>query len=100
MRLPLPNQLKTRDGTLEKDARLKNAFITKRGDKPEVNKRPGMALISDIGETSGQGLFGYNGEAYAVVNDKFWYDLEGTPASISLTVTAADQPFDFAAGPV
>jgi hypothetical protein len=100
MRLQLSNQLKTRDGTLTKDARLKNCFVTKRGELFEVDKRQGIDLYAAIGESPGQGLFGYNGDAYAIANDKFWYDLDGTPTSINLTVTTADQPFDFAAGPV
>jgi hypothetical protein len=100
MRLQLPNQLKTRDGSLTKDARLKNAFVTKRGENFEVNKRHGTDLFVALGESPGQGLFGYNGDVYAIANDKFWYDLDGTPTSISLTVTTADQPFDFTAGPV
>jgi hypothetical protein len=100
MRLQLPNQLKTRDGTLTKDARLKNAFVTKRGENFEVDKRQGTTIYAALGEAPGQGLFGYNGEAYAIANDKFWYDLDGTPTSISLTVTTPDQPFDFTAGPV
>ena len=58
MRLPLASTLKTRDGTLDKDARLLNAVVD---TKQRVLKRPGLIATYEVATPgAGLGLFVIN----------------------------------------
>lgn len=66
MRLPLPTDLITRDGTTSKDAKLVNAFV----DDGLVFKRPAAnsALATSTGQAQGA-IFAVNSLVYAVNAD-------------------------------
>jgi len=70
MRLPLYNPLESRDGTLAKDAALKNAVVEVEGDVLIMAKRPGIVRIaSGVLGGMAQGLVGLVGITYAIVSD-------------------------------
>jgi hypothetical protein len=52
MRLTLANALQSRDGTLTKDARIKNGYIDSEERTPNVIKRPGISLVQTTGDGS------------------------------------------------
>ena len=65
MRLPLPTDLNTRDGTLTKDARLVNAFV----DDSSVFKRPAVNTATVTYTGIAQGGLWFNNHAYTVNGD-------------------------------
>lgn len=68
-RIPMAQQISTRDGTLSKDAKLVNCMVEKSGEKVVVTKRPGMYTFAQFPVGLGQGLFTINGVPYAMFND-------------------------------
>ncbi len=66
MRLPLPSDLNTRDGTLTKDARMVNAFV----DDGNIYKRPAVnsALATATGQAQG-GIYDTNSLGYFINGD-------------------------------
>lgn len=70
MRLPLSVPLESRDGTLAKDAKLKNSIVENIEGVLMVIKRPGISLNSRIVENgTAQGVFSLNGVPYAIADD-------------------------------
>lgn len=65
MRIPIATDLSTRDGTLTKDAILKNAFV----DEGSVFKRPAINTPSATYSGTAQGGLGFNNHAYTVNGD-------------------------------
>lgn len=75
MRIHLANTLESRDGTLAKDARLKNAVVEVIEGQPTVVKRPGVGNGTTVvsgGGVAGQGLFGFGGKAYSIIDDTLY----------------------------
>ena len=74
VRLPLSADLESRDGTLARDARMKNALLEQiEGDVWAV-KRPGVTNATDVagGAAAGQGMISLNGQVYIVAGDKLY----------------------------
>lgn len=69
VRLPIAGSLESRDGTLEKDARLKNCVVEVIEGKPWAVKRPGIGNASAPVSGPAQGMIYMNGMIYGVVND-------------------------------
>lgn len=67
--LPLAHTLGTRDGTLTKDCKLVNCLVEVEGDTATILKRPGLALVQELGAGKAQGMGTCNGQAYAIVRD-------------------------------
>ena len=51
--LTLAHGIETRDGTLSKDARLKNCYVEMHSEGKAVRKRPGMTLVQTFTPTGG-----------------------------------------------
>jgi hypothetical protein len=66
MRIPIPSDLTTRDGTLTKDAKLVNSFI----DGQDVFKRPSInsVLATSTGQAQG-GVYAVNSLGYFINGD-------------------------------
>ncbi len=75
MRIPLANNLVTRDGTLTKDAKIVNGFVESRGDDSAVFKRPGTTNLGPVGTGLGQLLTVWNESIYSVVGDELGQSL-------------------------
>ena len=75
MRIPLANNLVTRDGTLTKDAKIVNGFVESRGDDSAVFKRPGTTNLGPVGTGLGQLLTTWNESIYSVVGDELGQSL-------------------------
>lgn len=94
MRLSIANTIQSRDGTLDKDAKLVNCYVEQLGDEAIVYKRPGLSLIYDLGTTGqGQGIICWQGTFYAAKDNT----LHQGPSEIpfpdgSLWVDIADLP--------
>lgn len=69
IRLKVTAPLESRDGTLAKDARMKNMIAEKKGDVIKAIKRPGIGNASAPVSGPAQGLIYMNGMIYGVVND-------------------------------
>ena len=70
MRLPVAQSLESRDGTLAKDAKLKNCVVEIIEGKATAVKRPGVTNAAEmVGGGMSQGLIWLNGITYAVVSD-------------------------------
>lgn len=74
LRLPLAASLESRDGTLARDARMKNALAEVIEGDVWAIKRPGVANATDVagGAAVGQGMVALNGKAYIVAGDKLY----------------------------
>lgn len=69
MRLLLASDLKSRDGTVKKDAGSKNAIIEIDGESSAVRKRPGTVSLGPVGTGLAQLLACYNGELKSLVGN-------------------------------
>lgn len=69
MRLPLATTIQSRDGTLAKGARLKNALSEAKGETQRIFKRPGASALLNLGTTLAQGAVAFGGVVYVVEND-------------------------------
>jgi len=98
MRLNLCNPLESRDGTLAKDARMKNLLVENIEGVPTAIKRPGVAMATELVAGGAQGLFNLEGGAYAIVDDILWiaisevdsgsegYSAQALPAGVSWNI--------------
>jgi len=95
MRLPLAVSLESRDGTVTKDAVVKNGIVETRGEQLEARKRPGTVsvVLGKVGVA--QALISWNG--IRTVQDD--YLNSGTLAAIgtgtNLSSTTQDLPFSW-----
>ena len=66
--------LESRDGTLTRDARMKNTLVEQIDGEAWAIKRPGVANATDVagGAVTGQGMVALNGTVYAVFNDTIY----------------------------
>lgn len=78
VRVPLCQEIETRDGTLSKDSKVVNYVFETRGGKKEVLKRPGLVLAAQVinvtppATARSQGLVSYNGKLAVVINDNLY----------------------------
>jgi hypothetical protein len=69
MRFPIAADLETRDGTLDADALLTNAFAEVVGADSAASKRAGCASLGSVTAGNGQLLAEFAGKAIAVAGD-------------------------------
>lgn len=69
MRLPLAQQLTTRDGLLTKDSKVVNGFVESKGEQSAVFRRPGLTLIGTMGTGTAQGLVCWQSSPRAIIGD-------------------------------
>lgn len=76
MRLPLATDLKTRTGSPDKDARLKNAYVEIKGDQAVVRKRPiaqgGVSVGTGVAQGGLNGIVVYGDTLYSIPNGTTW----------------------------
>lgn len=97
MRIPVSSNLESRDGTLNKDARITNGFIEAKGEQdpsPGVWKRPGFEQFGFIKAGTAQMLANWNGGLRSVIGD---YYCGGPALSGSYTNNTTWNPADKAA---
>ena len=68
-RLPFAQSIETRDGTLTTDSKAVNAYFETFKNRKSVIKRPGTSTFSVLPTGQGQGIFYFNNQIYAVVNN-------------------------------
>ena len=71
MRIPLATTIESRDGTLTRDAKVKNGIVETRGEDvpPIVRKRPGLTDLGLVRAGAAQLLYYWNGKFRTVVGD-------------------------------
>lgn len=67
MRFGLAHDLSTRDGELDKDAMMQNAFDSQEDAREYVNKRPGLFAEFTTATGQGQGLFVWSPDGFPVL---------------------------------
>lgn len=73
MRLSVCDQLESRDGTLSKDAKLKNLLIEQIDGKSTAIKRPGVENgFAGITAGVGQGIVSLDGSLYVITDDTLY----------------------------
>lgn len=88
-RISLAVNLATRDGTLTKDAQLKNCIIEKTDNGLAITKRPGLSLSSALGAGTAQGGIYYNGQAVWVLGDSLATNGAGIPTLSAFSSTTS-----------
>ena len=79
MRLPLSTDLTSRDGSVAKDAGLKNAFVEIEGQDSAVFKRPAMNTAFCTASGQGQGGIANNSLVFMINADTVHsYNSSGT----------------------
>ena len=82
-RIPLAQQIETRDGTLSKDSRCVNGYFETSGQRREFIKRPGIKNTGAVlPDAQGQGLYNFNGMLFAVVNN-IVYSIDPTTYAVT-----------------
>ena len=95
MRFPIAADLESRDGTLDADALMTNAFAEVVGDDSAAIKRSGCAEIGTVTAGAGQLLASIAGKALSVAGDELStitvspFAIDGTDA---LAAVFADLP--------
>ena len=97
MRIPLATTIESRDGTLTRDAKVKNGIVETRGEDvpPIVRKRPGLTDLGLVRAGAAQLLYYWFGKVRTVIGDY----LDGATGVGQLVVTAwnsADKDADVA----
>lgn len=69
MRLPVAVPLESRDGTVTRDSKTKNAIIEAKGDKLFLRKRPGLTDVGLVLAGTAQLLAYWDDEVVAVIGD-------------------------------
>lgn len=92
--IPAPSRIQTRDGTLNRDAKMVNCFMENTEMGPAAVKRPGVSNQTLLPNGVAQGMFLNNAFAYAVQNDIIWKVLDNTPFPIP-SITQANERFTF-----
>ena len=72
LRLPLTDQVETRDGTQTKDSTMVNAWVDLVEKKPHAQKRFGTSLKVTLTAGQGQALFDLQGTDYAIISDNLY----------------------------
>lgn len=86
LRLPLAAALESRDGTLARDARMKNTLAEAIEGEVWAVKRPGIANATATagGAAVGQGMVALNGQVYVMAGDVLYK--KGTSSSWSQAI--------------
>ena len=97
MRIPLATTIESRDGTLTRDAKVKNGIVETRGEDvpPIVRKRPGLTDLGLVRAGAAQLLYYWFGKVRTVIGDY----LDGATGVGQLVVTtwnSADKDSDVA----
>mgnify|MGYP001226961304 FL=1 len=97
MRIPLATTIESRDGTLTRDAKVKNGIVETRGEDvpPIVRKRPGLTDLGLVRAGAAQLLYYWFGKVRTVIGDY----LDGATGVGQLVVTtwnSADKDADVA----
>ena len=97
MRIPLATTIESRDGTLTRDAKVKNGIVETRGEDvpPIVRKRPGLTDLGLVRAGEAQLLYYWFGKVRTVIGDY----LDGATGVGQLVVTtwnSADKDSDVA----
>jgi hypothetical protein len=97
VRIPLATTIESRDGTLTRDAKVKNGIVETRGEDvpPIVRKRPGLTDLGLVRAGAAQLLYYWFGKVRTVIGDY----LDGATGVGQLVVTAwnsADKDADVA----
>lgn len=72
-RVPLPHNIASRDGTLNKDAKLGNCVIeVTKGENVSAIKRPGLSVISTVTAGQAQGVYSLGSDLFTIVNGTFY----------------------------
>lgn len=91
MRIPLASTLKSRDGTLDQDAKVVNGIVEPDGDAaPQVRKRPGLLDLGLIRVGAAQLLYYWNGKVRTILGDYIGADYAGAYANVT-TWNASDK---------
>lgn len=69
MRIPLSTTLNSRDGTVDQDAKLLNAFVEVDGDSSAVIKRPALSSAFATSSGTAQGGLANNSLVYMINGD-------------------------------
>lgn len=64
MRLPIASSIESRDGTLSKDAKLVNCFVSVENEQSFVVKRPGLLKTVAAAAGAGLGMVSWEGNMY------------------------------------
>lgn len=78
MRLPLATNLDSRDGALDKDARMTNALKDVRNGTEIVTNRPGLLLAGQVDGVAGQGITSHDGDLIAIYGGNIELFTEGS----------------------
>ena len=87
LRIPLSDQVETRDGTSTKDSTMVNCFVELIEKKPYTKKRFGTSLKTTLAVGTGQALFDLQNIDFAVINDKLYNE-----NNVNTTYTAPTAP--------
>ena len=73
MRIPLATTIESRDGTLTRDAKVKNGIVETRGEdvSPIVRKRPGLTDLGLVRAGAAQLLYYWFGKVRTIIGDTF-----------------------------
>lgn len=96
MRIPLASSLKSRDGTLDQDAKVLNGIVEPDGDAaPTVRRRPGLTDLGLVRAGAAQLLYYWYSKVRTVIGDYIGYT--NSPSELVLTTwNSADKDADVA----
>ena len=96
MRIPVGNNLESRDGTLAKGALIKNGMVEVSGQNTRLRKRPGLSDLGLVKAGVAQLLYAWNGVKTVqddFINSGTLSTIVSSPTSTDLTPTSADLQF-------
>lgn len=96
MRIPVGNNLESRDGTLTKGALIKNGMVEVSGQNTRLRKRPGLLDLGLVKAGVAQLLYAWNGVKTVqddFINSGALSTIVSSPTSTDLTPTSADLQF-------
>ena len=94
-RIPLVQQITTRNGDLNIDSKCVNGYFEAKGQTPEFVKRPGIKIAQTspaLPNAQAQGLCYFNGFLYAVINNVF-YKIDPTTYAVT-TIGSISGPLE------
>ena len=97
MRIPLATTIESRDGTLTRDAKVKNGIVETRGEDvpPIVRKRPGLIDLGLVRAGAAQLLYYWYGKVRTVIGD-YLDGATGVGQTVVTTWNSADKDADVA----
>jgi hypothetical protein len=94
-RIPLVQQITTRNGDLKTDSKCVNGYFESKGNSVEFIKRPGLQIAQTspaLPDAQAQGLCYFNGYLYAVINNVL-YQIDPTTYAVT-TVGSITGPIE------